>query len=348
MAEKKINAFQGLRGYAIILIFLSHCTFSLNSYGHSTTMWLGGLGVSLFIMLSGYLLVLQNNQNTGLIPFDTLKRRIKRFYPLHLVTLIISLPFSISAFMHGGIMKQFVKLLFNVTLMQSWIPLSSVYYSFNAVSWYLSLTVFFIIVGPFTLKLINKIQTKWLIGILAIGLLFEVMYCFLVKDLSIVHWLVYILPVVRYVDYFAGGVLCAIVKNHKTVMAYNITWMIVATSIMTGAIIILSIDTNSEFFSTAIWFVPSILTIVSISFGEQESKIIKTVFSNKAITFMGNISFEFFLIHQLVIRYIKVLSNKLIQYDGFIIYIFAFIIAFFASCFWNSISRRGFRLKRGG
>ena len=117
MTEKKrINAFQGLRGYAIILIFLSHCTFATNSFGHSTTNWLGVLGVSLFIMLSGYLLVYQDHESNQIIPIDTLKRRLKRFYPLHIVTLLIALPFSISIFVDQFV-KQSGKLILNITLL---------------------------------------------------------------------------------------------------------------------------------------------------------------------------------------------------------------------------------------
>ena len=207
MTEKKrINAFQGLRGYAIILIFLSHCTFATNSFGHSTTNWLGVLGVSLFIMLSGYLLVYQDHESNQIIPIDTLKRRLKRFYPLHIVTLLIALPFSISIFVDQFV-KQSGKLILNITLLQAWFPSSSVYFSFNAVSWYLSLTVFFIVGSTITLKKIKKIPKRIIPAVVILICLFELIWCSLVKNMSIAHWLISILPIIRYFDYFAGGTL---------------------------------------------------------------------------------------------------------------------------------------------
>ena len=203
--RKKIEAFQGLRGYAIILIFISHCTFGTNSYGLSTTTWIGGLGVSLFIMLSGYLLAFKNNQNSSFLPTDTLKRRLKRFYPLHIVTLVVALPLSISLWTNGEIIKQIIKLILNVTLLHAWIPYSSVYFSYNAVTWYLSLTVFLVTVSAFSSKLFEKLNKKHLIILLFNCFAVEVLWCFFVKDSSIAHWLIYILPLVRYIDYFAGG-----------------------------------------------------------------------------------------------------------------------------------------------
>ena len=50
-----ISTFQGLRGIAILLIFISHCRFSNNRFDQNATSWFGAAGVSLFLILSGYL-----------------------------------------------------------------------------------------------------------------------------------------------------------------------------------------------------------------------------------------------------------------------------------------------------
>ena len=111
-------------------------------------------------MLSGYLLVYQNHGTKSLFSINRVKRSLKKFYPLHIAMLIASLPFCMDAFLYDGTIKQIIKLILNVFLVQAWIPSSGVYFSFNAVSWYLSLTMFFVIAGPFTLKLINRIGRK--------------------------------------------------------------------------------------------------------------------------------------------------------------------------------------------
>lgn len=50
MKNKYIHTFQYLRVFAFLLIFISHCSFLTKS-----TVYLGAFGVSIFIMMSGFL-----------------------------------------------------------------------------------------------------------------------------------------------------------------------------------------------------------------------------------------------------------------------------------------------------
>ena len=56
----------------------------------------------------------------------------------------------------------------------------------------------------------------------------------------------------------------------------------------------------------------------------NRSTIVNNVFSNKFTVFIGEISFEFFLIHQLIIRYLSFI-NKYIQFENYI-YLIAFCL----------------------
>ena len=49
-----IRSLQGVRGFAILLIFLSHCQYLLNDGTNRLDYW-GAAGVSLFVCLSGFL-----------------------------------------------------------------------------------------------------------------------------------------------------------------------------------------------------------------------------------------------------------------------------------------------------
>ena len=53
--QNKIAAFQGLRGWAIFLVFLSHCSQLYNINGVNRLVYFGCAGVSIFIILSGFL-----------------------------------------------------------------------------------------------------------------------------------------------------------------------------------------------------------------------------------------------------------------------------------------------------
>lgn len=336
--HKRIDAFQGFRGYAIILIFFSHCNFSTNSYGMNSTIWLGGLGVSLFIMLSGYLVAYNTGDSNQIIPIKTIKKRLIRFYPLHLITFLIALPFSIKAFIRESILYSLFRLGLNIFLIHSWIPSSSIYFSFNAVSWYLSLTLFFLMMSSLTKKFLKKFSVSLLPVVLIIIFLFELVLCYLVKDISFAHWLVYICPAIRYFDYFAGGALCEYVRTHKNKIS-KISFPIFNVSVISMLIIfIISVDSNSEFFSTAFWFMPSAMMIMAVSSGEKRIELIDKVFSNKIIIFIGDISFEFFLFHQLVLRYLSYVIGHFPIYSlgqKILIPILSFAVTIILSFVWH-------------
>ena len=94
MGNGYIINLQGLRGYAICMIFISHCNLMLNVDGRNVTDYLGALGVSVFIMLSGYLSVLNYRVNENSDIKSYFKRKFLKFYPLHIITLLVALPLA--------------------------------------------------------------------------------------------------------------------------------------------------------------------------------------------------------------------------------------------------------------
>lgn len=154
---KKIQSFQALRGFAFLLIFLSH---SFNRLG-----WWGASGVSLFIILSGFLEGLKYTDNEYPLLKDYLKRKIQAIYPLHIVTLVLSIPLSIGILKESGILKYMIKLVINALMLQSWFPMEGIYFSFNAVSWYLSLVFFFAACAPLLVRKISASKYSGLVGI---------------------------------------------------------------------------------------------------------------------------------------------------------------------------------------
>ena len=78
---KRIQNFQALRGVAFLLIFISHCFGNLK--------WWGASGVSLFIILSGFLEGMKYS-NAKYPPLeDYVKRKIGKIYPLHLMQQVV-------------------------------------------------------------------------------------------------------------------------------------------------------------------------------------------------------------------------------------------------------------------
>lgn len=143
-----IKELTSLRFILILVIFFHH---ALPSYPGG-----GDMGVACFFVLSGFCYALGYGRKVKAADFDYrvfLKSRLAKFYPLHWITMLIAIPVSLDA---GQGWKNGAILGVNALLMQSWFPLSSVYYSFNGVSWFLSDMLFLVAVFPFLSRVLDR------------------------------------------------------------------------------------------------------------------------------------------------------------------------------------------------
>ena len=154
-----INSLQSMRFFAALLIFMSHYYSKWGS--------LGACGVAFFIVLSGFVITLNYNDKFRNYSLKNAARftisRVRKFYWLHILTLIAAIPFTVWGIIkiHDELWKAIVKLFFNITLTQSYIPVQSVYFSYNAVSWYLSITLIFYFLSPFIIKTMERVVTRY-------------------------------------------------------------------------------------------------------------------------------------------------------------------------------------------
>lgn len=156
-AKPVIQGLQFIRLLAFICIFLSHSIGKLDI--------IGAAGVSVFIIMSGFLMVynyLYIEICTN--PFSFAFKKIWPLYPLHIFCMVLVLTKPVMAMIinhsFSGLFDNIKYLVCNVFLIQAWIPNISYYYSLNAVSWYLCLCVFFYFLFPVIIRLFRKIVTK--------------------------------------------------------------------------------------------------------------------------------------------------------------------------------------------
>lgn len=318
------NTLQGLRGVAILLIVLSHCNYISNEFGNNIFSAAGGLGVQLFIILSGYLMMLNFNSGNKIPKFAlNIKKKLKKFYPLHFITLIFALPFLYKSFLYGSFESAIEKIILNLFLLQSYIPDMDIYFSLNATSWYLSTTFFFIILTPFVIKFINFTANK-INAIFAIFTIIAIQYLlfYFFADSKQAHWLLYICPVVRMLDFVLGGYTYVAAQKSEIIGAK------LGLLAIFGNIILLyfSAFSNSMFYCTAAWSIPNVLLFLSLTANKRHNYLKEKTFNTKLLVFIGNISFEIFLIHQLVFRYMAYIFKTMGLPDSIWIYVFGIII----------------------
>lgn len=189
-----INSLTSLRGIFILFVFFHHC---LELYPGGGTM-----AVAFFFVLGGFSMTLGYKDKVlqpGFSYKNYLNRRFIKFYPLHWLCILAILPWSIQTYKGLSLPVFFA----NASLIQTWFPVMSVYFSFNAVSWYLADTVFFAIMFPLVFKWIVKAGAMGRVRIvILIVSLYALIVVLLPKDLY--HAILYVSPYVRLTDFVFG------------------------------------------------------------------------------------------------------------------------------------------------
>ncbi len=189
-----IKSLTSLRGIFILFIFFHHC---LDLYPGGGTM-----AVAFFFVLGGFSMTLGYKEKVISTDFSYkqyITRRCIKFYPLHWLCLLATLPLALIAFKAWHIPLFFV----NASLLQSWIPIKDVYFSYNAVSWYLADTLFFAIAFPFVIRWIVRASKR---GRIITAMLVAILYTSvaLLVPQQMHHAILYINPCIRLADLVFG------------------------------------------------------------------------------------------------------------------------------------------------
>jgi len=301
------------------------------------TLPFGAAGVSFFYVLSGFILTYvygsqlnqpsavangldSNRNNDEARPFDFKKfylRRFARIWPLHFVTLLISLFLVIGINTYFNKPAPVGKLLVNGMLLQSWIPNYQWIYSLNGPAWSLSVEAFFYLIFPLLL-LGGAKQFRRKFFLIAVG---TIAGLFAIHQFVPTHedaWvklnsLVHTNPLIRLFE-FATGVGCGFYfLNRQNAQVAIRDWK------RDTAIELASIGTLIAFFGTAgslnlyaedskygiplafwYWFRFSgaapffALIVVTLS---TTNGLIAKLFSCRFMVYLGEISYSFYMIH---------------------------------------------------
>ena len=310
---------QFLRFLAFGLIFLWHADYWVPEwFPHGN----GAVNaVSFFFILSGLVTGYSSFQREnffsvhGIVHF--MWRKVKKVYPLYFLTTIFTvcyskIPFLIAKHDNIALRDEMVQLLKNLFLMQSWFP--NGYFSYNGVGWFLSTVFFLYLITVPLLFCASKIKQlhrniEAFGFILGLSVMITILYCYLFRSFNLEFW-EYVFPLAHIGEYVAGISLAYILRLVMNKISDSF-WIVILFSIAEIVALVLWITVmyfGGRGWSGRIvqWFMPNLILVGIFTIGKGR---VSRFFRVPILRRLGDISFECFLIHQIVIQIFRMISG---------------------------------------
>ncbi len=187
----KLKALTSLRFFAALHVVVFHMRITgmlpAGPWWYENFAAVGYIGVNLFFVLSGFILV-YTYAGANVTPLRFWRARFARIYPAYALSLLLSAPFFFFAVHHLDIpflawSKQHLAAacVLTLTLLQSWAPQAAL--TWNAVCWSLSVEAFFYLMFPILLVWTRGFAARNLFWAIAfwslVSLSFSVLYILL-------------------------------------------------------------------------------------------------------------------------------------------------------------------------
>lgn len=343
---KIIKSFQGLRVIAMLFIFFFH--FKVYSQGIGGMIYNklfsdGYFAVTFFFVLSGFLTFrsLKNDEYSLNIreSFKYMLNKIKKLYPLYAIMIVIVFIVNVTS---EKIFRWTILSIPSFMLIQSFIPTSIVYFSFNGVGWYISVLAFCYL---FSYTFMSKINNKNILRNIFIIYVFQLICVFLGRNSSINQWLFYINPLFRSLDFFQGMLLAAFINEHKNIRLKNLSFIEITLVIIFIIQYLFLSKYVPQAFKWGVYYLPIILSIMAVFY--YEKGVFSNFLGNKLFLKISKFSFEFYMIHQFIISqcrvYLKFNEKILLIVTLFITIVISNIIKKMSIVIFNNKRKYNFR-----
>ncbi len=298
----RLPSLSGTRVPAAILVFGFHTQitglYTKGSAADSVSAALfehGTMRVSFFFLLSGF--VLSWAARPGEPKRRAWRKRAARVFPNHLVTALVALVGALGASAAMGATSLRV-VLPNLFLLQAWVPDEKVYFGLNTVSWSLSCEAFFYVIFPFVLRAIERLDPRrlWPLAIGLMGVVWSLPALTSGWQQSVAYWFIYVFPPVRALEFVLGVLMAQIVRKGR--------WVRLPVWVPTVAVIAVYLSVGYlpvRIGYVAAALVPLVLLVPALAQADLNGR--RWIWSHPRMVWLGELTFAFYLVHQLVIRF---------------------------------------------
>jgi peptidoglycan/LPS O-acetylase OafA/YrhL len=272
-----------LRAFAALIVFFFHIWHDhlVNMVGPFIV---GDAGVSFFFILSGFVLAWSTVPTIATTEFY--RRRFARIYPSTFVVLLVSVIVPAVAVSRGP--KEFVTSLF---LVQAWDPAAKITYGMNGVAWSLSCEMAFYVAFPFAMRYLVRSapRRRWFLalGYVAIVVVAGVVAARLGHPAALASW-----PPARFGEFLLGMVAALEIRRGWRLKA---RWGLVLIAVGSA---FAALDAEGSYY---VDFLIAVFFAVIVLAAQRDLSGAKGVLSSKALVYAGQVSFCFYLVHELII-----------------------------------------------
>ncbi len=301
----RLSSLTGLRFAAAGGVVYTHSMLLINHRLAQTLgpeVWLGGSCVSLFFILSGYVLTHSARPNDTAAAFW--RRRAAKILPNHVLTwCIVVIALACAGTGASGSGPGTAGHLSSLFLVNTWIPSQRFVSGGNPVSWSLAAETFFYLVFPLLVPWVMRLSRRGLL--IGMGAAVAVVwtwpvFCDLVvnpgRSFFIGYWFLYVLPITRLPEFLIGMMLARIPS--AGIRLPRIGVLPAAVGVI-SAIVVGAAYLPHEFMYAAATVVPLVLLVHATAQLDLRGRT--SLLRTPLLVFLGEISYAMYLIHFLVL-----------------------------------------------
>ena len=310
--SSRLDTLTALRFFAALFVAIHH-TRQMWAHTELTDIigQVGWLGVAFFFTLSGFVLMWNYDPKFSYRKFLT--RRLIRIYPLHFITLVLSLIayFSLGNPFAGYVGKR-VGTFASLFLVHDWLPgHPSMRQGWNGVSWTLSCEFFFYLCAPFIFAhLVKRWQSAWwplALTWLALLILSVASTAFRWGD--VLDFLSYH-PIPYLLEFVLGALAAIYVRNQRAAIS---VWLAVFIMVAPLTLYCYFFPESGGYRSGPIMvqlFTPgAVLFIGAVATADRDGA--RSFLRNPVLVFLGEASFALYMTHALFLGIFSYLVTPL-------------------------------------
>jgi peptidoglycan/LPS O-acetylase OafA/YrhL len=301
-ARPRIDSLTGLRAVAAFGVFLTHAHESF--FGDGPAAWVmlhfgspGYTGVTFFFILSGFVLTWSHRR--GDRPSAFYRRRFSRIAPAYWVTLLAGI--ALTSYLHRSRgVAPLLESLPSIVGIQAWFPERQIYFGGNAVGWTLSCEAFFYALFPALVLLLPRRGDHRIVAI-AVLIVFTAAPTLMWIPFGHPPEWINILPLQRVTEFALGMLIAASLgSGWRPFIGYRAAVLLALTGYVAVGFV------EYAYLFVAIPYALLIAAAASRDLSGRGTPMGRSLFRR-----LGEWSFAFYLVHQLVVRVISPLVNRL-------------------------------------